>query len=198
MSEIVETRAGSVPRRREQRRDRVQGHSVRGRHQRGRTLPPAPTAAAMGGRARLPRLRTVVPTDRGRRDDRPGAPGGDRAAHGRVEPRARDGRGLPRPQRLDARPPATPSGRCWCGCTAAAWRVGSASWPLYDFTNLARNNDVVVVGVNHRLGVLGLPRPVAPRRRVRRLRQRRDARHRRRARVGARQHRASSAVTLAT
>ena len=33
--------------------------------------------------------------------------------------------------------------------------VGSASWPLYDFTNLARNNDVVVVGVNHRLGVLG-------------------------------------------
>jgi para-nitrobenzyl esterase len=33
--------------------------------------------------------------------------------------------------------------------------VGSASWPLYDFTNVARNNDVVVVGVNHRLGVLG-------------------------------------------
>ena len=33
--------------------------------------------------------------------------------------------------------------------------VGSASWPLYDFTNLARNNDVVVVGINHRLGVLG-------------------------------------------
>ena len=33
--------------------------------------------------------------------------------------------------------------------------VGSASWPLYDFTNLARNNDVVVVGVNHRLGVFG-------------------------------------------
>jgi para-nitrobenzyl esterase len=33
--------------------------------------------------------------------------------------------------------------------------VGSASWPLYDFSNLARNNDVVVVGVNHRLGILG-------------------------------------------
>ena len=33
--------------------------------------------------------------------------------------------------------------------------VGSASWPLYDFTNLARDNDVVVVGINHRLGVLG-------------------------------------------
>jgi para-nitrobenzyl esterase len=33
--------------------------------------------------------------------------------------------------------------------------VGSASWPLYDFTNLARNNDVVVVGLNHRLGILG-------------------------------------------
>jgi para-nitrobenzyl esterase len=33
--------------------------------------------------------------------------------------------------------------------------VGSASWPLYDFTNLARDNDAVVVGVNHRLGILG-------------------------------------------
>ena len=33
--------------------------------------------------------------------------------------------------------------------------VGSASWPLYDFTNLACNNDVVVVGINHRLGILG-------------------------------------------
>jgi para-nitrobenzyl esterase len=33
--------------------------------------------------------------------------------------------------------------------------TGSASWPLYDFTNLANHRDVVVVGVNHRLGVLG-------------------------------------------
>jgi para-nitrobenzyl esterase len=33
--------------------------------------------------------------------------------------------------------------------------VGSASWPLYDFSNLAARNDVVVVGVNHRLGILG-------------------------------------------
>jgi para-nitrobenzyl esterase len=33
--------------------------------------------------------------------------------------------------------------------------VGSASWPLYDFANLARNNDVVVVSLNHRLGILG-------------------------------------------
>ena len=33
--------------------------------------------------------------------------------------------------------------------------VGSASWPLYDFSNLARNNDVVVVGINHRVGLLG-------------------------------------------
>jgi para-nitrobenzyl esterase len=33
--------------------------------------------------------------------------------------------------------------------------TGSASWPLYDFTNLARRRRVVVVGVNHRLGILG-------------------------------------------
>jgi para-nitrobenzyl esterase len=36
-----------------------------------------------------------------------------------------------------------------------AFAVGSASWPLYDFSNLARNNDVVVIGLNHRLGILG-------------------------------------------
>ncbi|WP_007512454.1 carboxylesterase/lipase family protein [Pseudofrankia saprophytica] len=36
-----------------------------------------------------------------------------------------------------------------------AFTIGSASWPLYDFTNLARNNDVVMVGVNHRIGALG-------------------------------------------
>jgi para-nitrobenzyl esterase len=35
------------------------------------------------------------------------------------------------------------------------WSTGSASWPLYDFTNLARNGDCVVVGINHRLGILG-------------------------------------------
>lgn len=33
--------------------------------------------------------------------------------------------------------------------------TGSASWPLYDFSNLARNRQVVAVGVNHRLGILG-------------------------------------------
>jgi para-nitrobenzyl esterase len=31
----------------------------------------------------------------------------------------------------------------------------SANWLVYDGTNLARHNDVVVVGVNHRLNVLG-------------------------------------------
>jgi para-nitrobenzyl esterase len=33
--------------------------------------------------------------------------------------------------------------------------TGSASWPLYDFTNLARHRRVVVVGINHRLGIFG-------------------------------------------
>src|SRR5690348_272393 len=33
--------------------------------------------------------------------------------------------------------------------------VGSASSPLYDGSELARNGDVVVVSVNHRLGLLG-------------------------------------------
>jgi para-nitrobenzyl esterase len=35
------------------------------------------------------------------------------------------------------------------------WSIGSASWPLYEFDNLARDQDVVMVGVNHRLGILG-------------------------------------------
>jgi para-nitrobenzyl esterase len=33
--------------------------------------------------------------------------------------------------------------------------VGSASWPLYDFSNLAARNDVVVLSINHRVGLLG-------------------------------------------
>jgi para-nitrobenzyl esterase len=35
------------------------------------------------------------------------------------------------------------------------WSTGSASWPLYYFDNLARNQQAVVVGINHRLGILG-------------------------------------------
>jgi para-nitrobenzyl esterase len=33
--------------------------------------------------------------------------------------------------------------------------TGSASWPLYDFTNLARRDRVIMIGINHRLGILG-------------------------------------------
>jgi para-nitrobenzyl esterase len=36
-----------------------------------------------------------------------------------------------------------------------AWTLGSANAPLYDGGALARRGDVVVVGVNHRLGALG-------------------------------------------
>ncbi len=35
------------------------------------------------------------------------------------------------------------------------WGIGSASAPLYDFSNLCRNHGVVTVGINHRLGILG-------------------------------------------
>jgi para-nitrobenzyl esterase len=35
------------------------------------------------------------------------------------------------------------------------WSIGSASAPLYDFSNLCRNNGVVTVGINHRVGILG-------------------------------------------
>ncbi len=35
------------------------------------------------------------------------------------------------------------------------YTLGSGSWPLYDGSNLARKGDVVVVTVNHRLGVFG-------------------------------------------
>lgn len=35
------------------------------------------------------------------------------------------------------------------------WGTGSASWPVYDFTNLANHGNAVVVGINHRVGILG-------------------------------------------
>ena len=34
---------------------------------------------------------------------------------------------------------------------------GSGNWLLYDGTNLARKEDVVVVGVNHRLNLFARP-----------------------------------------
>lgn len=36
-----------------------------------------------------------------------------------------------------------------------AFDTGSGSWPLYDGTSLAQRDDVVLVTINHRLGVLG-------------------------------------------
>jgi para-nitrobenzyl esterase len=36
-----------------------------------------------------------------------------------------------------------------------AFETGSGSWPLYDGTPLARQDDVVYVTINHRLGILG-------------------------------------------
>jgi len=35
------------------------------------------------------------------------------------------------------------------------WSIGSASAPLYDFSNLSRHRRVVTVGINHRVGILG-------------------------------------------
>ena len=35
------------------------------------------------------------------------------------------------------------------------WSTGSASWPLYDFSTLARRGELVAVSLNHRLGILG-------------------------------------------
>jgi para-nitrobenzyl esterase len=35
------------------------------------------------------------------------------------------------------------------------WSIGSASWPMYEFDNLAREHGVVMVGLNHRVGSLG-------------------------------------------
>jgi para-nitrobenzyl esterase len=35
------------------------------------------------------------------------------------------------------------------------WSIGSASSPLYEFSNLSRRGSVVTVGINHRLGILG-------------------------------------------
>ncbi|MDQ1489587.1 MAG: para-nitrobenzyl esterase [Actinomycetota bacterium] len=66
--------------------------------------------------------------------------------------------GSPRPYRDDTtlRPPGAGDGRpvmVWFH--GGAWTMGSANSPQYDGAALARRGDVVVVGVNHRLGALG-------------------------------------------
>ena len=68
---------------------------------------------------------------------------------------------------------------------------GSGNWLLYDGTNLARKEDVVVVSVNHRLNLFGFLHLAGPRRRreVEPGEQRRDAGHRRGAGVGEGEHR---------
>ena len=67
---------------------------------------------------------------------------------------------------------------------------GSGSYSMYDGTELARKHDVVAISVNHRLNVFGfLYLAEIGGGKYRQRQQRRHARHRRRARVGARQHR---------
>ncbi len=67
-----------------------------------------------------------------------------------------DERGLPVPQRLDARRRAAArSGRSWSISTAALIRAGARPIPLLDGRRLAARGDVVVVTVNHRLNAFG-------------------------------------------
>lgn len=40
-------------------------------------------------------------------------------------------------------------------CHGGGFSIGSADWPSTDGTNLARENDVVVVSINHRLNIFG-------------------------------------------
>ena len=70
---------------------------------------------------------------------------------------------------------------------------GSGSSPINDGTSLAHTSDVVVVTINHRLNVLGFDLPGrGGGTGLRALRLGRNARYRRGARMGARQHRATS------
>ena len=80
-------------------------------------------------------------------------------------------------------------------CHGGGFSTGSGASILQEGSNLARENDVVVVQSNHRLGIMGylfladvLGEPYAQ------LRQRRHARHRRRAGLDEAQHRGSSAA----
>ena len=74
--------------------------------------------------------------------------------------RASAGRGLPDADHLHAGAGRARRGRCWSGCMAAPGSPGAGSLDWYDGANLAREGDVVFVGVNYRLGALGwLHRP---------------------------------------
>ena len=83
---------------------------------------------------------------------------GAAADHRRSRPRPRDDPRLAvggLPDRRDHHPVARrPRGRCWCGCRVASYRIGGAALPVYDGAQLAAH-DVVVVGLNYRLGALG-------------------------------------------
>ena len=116
--------------------------------------------------------------------------------HVRLVPRPlelrRRQRGLPAAERVHAGARRTGrSGRCCSGSTAAASRTATPSSTTATTARTSRaSGDVVFVSINHRLGPLGYCNLAGVGGdEVRRVRQRRHARHRRRARVGARQHR---------
>ena len=80
-----------------------------------------------------------------------------------------------------------------------AFGYGSGNRAVTDGANLARRGDVVVVSVNHRLNIFGfLHLADIAGAGLGAFRQCRDARHRRRAPLGARQHRGALAATPAT
>ena len=82
------------------------------------------------------------------------------------------------------------SGRSWSGCTAAASRPAPARARFSTAPASRKTSDVVVVTINHRLNVFGFTYlGDAGGSGLRALGRRRHARHRRGARVGARQHR---------
>ena len=119
---------------------------------RARTASPVFRGIRYGSRASASRRRSPPPRVARDASRRPASARPRRSA----APLPADERGLPVPQRLDARSRAgARSGRSWSISTAALIRPAASIDPLLDGRHLAARGDVVVVTVNHRLNAFG-------------------------------------------
>ncbi len=140
---VVETTGGKLRGVSGGRGQQLQGHPVRRDHRRVQPVPAAGARRALAGRAGRARVRGL----------RAAAAGDRRPAQRLVWRAAADVGGLPVPQRLDAGPTGKRPVMVWLH--GGAWGSCAGSAPGFDGTVLAREGDVVVVTINHRLNLFG-------------------------------------------
>src|SRR6188474_954366 len=133
----------SSARRRALRRESILGRAVRGIDGERKPLHAAGRARAVEQHARLlPGWESLTPGSR--RTDLGGL---------RTRSTGTDGGGLPQPECLHSALTGSRPVMVWLH--GGGFAGGSGNWLLYEGTNLARKEDVVVVSVTHRLNLFG-------------------------------------------